>query len=181
MRRAALAEGEMKHRLESICAALLMAVLVYGMRSDTAYAETMYTTLQDTIVYDKPVADASAIIAHLPSGSMIETVKEVGAFTTISFIQNGKVGTGLVATAQLNGEVPAQTNGGSTSAETATTNAVPNAPVVAPAAGPAAGPVDSPSVQVSKLEAIRISPGDLAVFAKRGKLVERKAKGKSAR
>jgi len=62
-----------------------------------AQAETLYTTLQDTPVRDKPVALGSTVTAHLPTGSMLETVKEVGAFTAVSYIQDGKVKTGFIA------------------------------------------------------------------------------------
>jgi hypothetical protein len=115
-------------------------------------AETLYTTQQETPVRDKPVAIGSNVIARLKAGTMIETVKQVGAFTTVSFIHDGKVKTGFIQTSQINNEADA---------------------------GVATAAVEDPaSLLASKLESMQVPASDLATFAATGKLVARKPKRK---
>lgn len=157
--------------------------------SVSVYAETTYTKLEDTIVRDKPVALGSTILAHLKAGSMIETTKRIGAFTTVSFIMDGKVRTGFIASSQLSQDL----NHRPTAAEAAQTavgaadvasmvNGLSDTPSVSGVAG---GPQDVMTVpedlqatQIAKLDQLTITPAAVAEFARSGQLVGRKAKSK---
>lgn len=159
-------------------------------------AETLYTTLQETPVRDKPVALGSTVIARLKAGTMIETVKQVGAFTTVSFIQDGKVKTGFIQTSQIKNDSNAKV-GAVEAAQTTLgaedvsgmINGLSNEKVAA-ASGAAADPLTAAKMQLpagsedpgsllaSKLESLQVPAKDLATFAASGKLVARKPKGK---
>ena len=162
-----------------------------------ASAETIYTRLQETPVRDKPVALGSNIIARLKAGNMLETVKEVGAFTAVSFIQDGKVKTGFIATSQIKDAKKAGAIGAVEAAQTmgsvdpaSMINGLSGNENVAAMSNSAADPVaavktqlppgseDPTSLLTSKLDSMQVPAKDLATFASSGKLVARKPKGK---
>lgn len=179
---------------------LFIALLVAG---SLAHAETVYTSLEDTPVRDKPVALGSTVVAHLKAGSMLETVKQVGAFTAVSYIQDGKVKTGFVASAQLSNADSSKKMGAAEQAQTAVgaadvagmingfgdndTMAQANQLAADPGAAAnskvdamksQAGITDPNSMVTSKLDSLGIPAKDLQTFASNGKLVARKPKGK---
>jgi hypothetical protein len=164
--------------------------------SANAEAKTVYTSLQETIVRDKPIVLGSSVIFKLPAGSMLETVKQVGAFTAVSFIADGKVKTGFIANSQLNppdskagsiGAVEAAQTGigaedvgamvnGLSEVDPATTAAAKVNQLKASTLPP--GSEDPGALLTAKLDGLQIPSTDLATFAKNGKLVERKPKAK---
>jgi|GEM_PF-4701216 len=179
---------------------LFIALLAAG---SIAHAETVYTSLEDTPVRDKPVALGSTVVSHLKAGSMVETVKQVGAFTSVSYIQDGKVKTGFIASAQLSNSDSSKKMGTVEKAQTAVNGAdvagmingfgdndtMAQANELATDPGAAAnakvdavksqsGITDPNSMITSKLDSLGIPAKDLQTFASNGKLVERKPKGK---
>lgn len=161
----------------------------------TALAETTYTNLEQTPVRDKPAA-LGKVIATLPSGSMIETIKVVGAYTNVSFIQDGKVKNGFIANAQL-GNGDAKAGGKMNAVEAAQTsvgqedvgamvNGLTDNPEQAAtdkanslkSANMPAGAEDPGAMLQSKLDSYQIPSSDLESFAKSGKLVSRRPKSK---
>ncbi len=160
--------------------------------TSAAHAETLYTSLQETIVRDKPVALGSTIIARLKPGTLVETIKPVGAFMTVSFIQDGKVRTGFIQSAHLNkkeGERTALTEAAQTTLGAQDVGGMINglgsepSPTKTAAAADVEtelppGSDDPASLLTSKLDSMQIPAKDLATFASNGKLLARKPKGR---
>jgi hypothetical protein len=174
---------------------ILIASLVLA---GTASAETLYTRLEDTVVRDKPMALGSTVVAHLKAGTMLETIKQIGAFSTVSYIQNGKVKTGFVQTSQLKGEEKKAVGIGAVEAaqttdlgdpssmimglgedkRVASVNSAVSDPMAAARSQVPAGLEDPSALLTSKLDSLLVPAKDLATFASNGKLVSRRPKGK---
>lgn len=164
----------------------------------TASAETLYTQLEDTLVRDKPVALGSTVVAHLKAGTMVETIKAVGAFTTVSFIQNGKVQTGFIQTSQIKNDAKKGGTVGAVEAaqsadladpssmimgldeqkKVASMNNAVSDPMATAKSQLPPGSEDPASLLTSKLDSMQVPAKDLATFAANGKLVSRRPKGK---
>ena len=175
-----------------------LAVLgLISVGSLIAQAATVYTTVDGTVVRDKPMAIGSTIVATLKPATMVETIKQVGAYTSVSVIVDGKVKTGFISTKQLEagasdiskvgvGEVK-QIALGQADANSlvlqATDDHLQDPQGLAngkindmKSANLPPGSEDPAALLTSKLDSMQVPAADLASFAKNGQLVARKSK-----
>jgi hypothetical protein len=154
---------------------ILRQVAVFGivcLGSLVAQAVTVYTSSNGLVVRDKPSALGSLIIATLKTDTMVETGRQVGDFTAVSVVVDGKVKTGYISTKQLE-------SGISDMGQTGAADMAPSVPELNGAKF--SGPEDKPESEFGlKLDRMQIPAADLAKFVKNGQLFARKSKSTSA-
>lgn len=154
-----------------------LVILILGcVCSVGAYAKTVYTMVDGTVVLDQPKAVGSAVVAVLKSATMVETDKKVGAFTSVSFIIDGKVRTGFISTQQLEvGAADISKVGPGEASQIASAQRATN--IIAAPAEMQVPVTDEPVAPLPLiLDGLKVTPADLAAFAKSGKLIARKSK-----